>query len=158
MKTIMVVLGGGGHTKQLLHLVEKLNEKYNLEYVVRKDGKPAKKALKGRIFKIMNPRTMQDKNPFLVTLKLIPYTLESLWILGKSKADAIIICGPAVSVPLAFLGKLFFRKKLIFIETWSRVKTKSLSGKLISWMADLIFVQWKENKNYKKAIYAGRFG
>ena len=158
MKTIMVILGGGGHTKQLLPLVDRLKNKYKIEYVVRKDGKPAKESIKGRVFKIMNPRTMQDKNPFLVTLKLFPYTLEAFSILAKSKAEAIIICGPAVSVPIAFLGKLIFRKKLIFIESWSRVKSKSLSGRLIGWMADLIFVQWQENKSYSRAIYAGRFG
>lgn len=158
MKTVMVVLGGGGHTKQLLPLIERLKEKYEIEYIVRKDARPGKKPIKGRIFKIMNPRTMQDYNVFLVTLKLIPYTLQALSILSKSKAEAIIVCGPAVSIPISFLGKLLFRKKLIFIESWSRIKCKSLSGKLIGWLADLVFVQWEQNKNYKNAVYAGRLG
>lgn len=158
MKTIMVVLGGGGHTKQLLPLIERLKERYEIEYVVRKDAKPGKKPIKGRIFKIMNPRTMQDYNPFIVIFKLFPYTIQSLFILGKSKANAIIVCGPAISIPIAFLGKLLFRKKLIFIESWSRVWSKSLSGKLVGWLADIVFIQWKQNKNYKNAIYAGRFG
>jgi len=158
MKTVMVVLGGGGHTKQLMPLIERLSKRYKIEYVIRKDGKPARKSIKGRIFKIMNPRTMQDKNPFLVTFKLFPYTIEAFWILSKSNSNAIIICGPAVSVPIAFLGKLLFRKKLIFIESWSRIKSGSLSGKLVAWLSDLIFVQWPGNKSYKKAIYAGRFG
>lgn len=156
--TLMFVLGGGGHTQQLLPLVEKLEDKYNLEFVIRKDGRPGKKKIKGKIFKILNPRPMNDSNSIKTIFRLFPYTFEAIKILFRSEAKAIIICGPAVSIPLAFLGKIFFRKKVIFIETWSRVKSKSLSGKLIEPFADLSFVQWKENKKYNNAIYAGRLG
>jgi len=157
-KTILIVLGGGGHTQQMLILAERLKEKYNIEYVIKKGGKKGGKKLEGKIFKIIDPRKMKDYNKAVVILKLIPYSIQAFKILSKSKAQAIIICGPAVSVPLAFLGKIFFRKKIIFIESWSRVKSKSLSGKLINPFSDLIFVQWKKNKEYKKAIYAGRLG
>lgn len=157
-KTIMMVLGGGGHSDQIMTLSKRLEKRCNIEYVVKKDAKSGKGKLRGKIFRIMNPRTMQDKNSLLVILKLVPYTIQALNILSKSKARAIVICGPAVSIPLAFLGKILFRKKLIFIESWSRVKTKSLSGKLIGRFADLILVQWKENKSYGKSIYAGRLG
>lgn len=157
-KTLMFVLGGGGHTKQLLMLVEKLIEEYEIEYVVRKDGRPSKKKLGGKIFSISNPRPMDNANSIKTIFRLFPYTLEALKILKKSKADVIIICGPAISVPLAFLGKIIFKKKVIFIESWSRVKSKSLSGKLISNFSDKIFVQWKNNKNYPQAIFAGRLG
>jgi len=156
--TIMFVLGGGGHTQQLLPLVEKLKDTYNLEFVIRKDGRPGKKKIKGKIFKISNPRPMDDAGSVKTILKLFPYTFEAIKILNKSNAKTIIICGPAVSIPIAFLAKILFRKKIIFIETWSRVKSKSLSGKLISGFSDLKFVQWEENKNYKNAIYAGRLG
>ena len=157
-KTILFVLGGGGHTRQLLPLVESLKEKYSLEFVIRKDGKPGKNKLEGRIFRISNPRPMDNPRKIKTIYRLIPYTLEAIRILGQSRAEAIIICGPAISIPLAFLGKLFFRKKIIFIESWSRVKSKSLSGKLIWRFSDKVFVQWEENRCYKNAIYAGRLG
>ena len=159
-QTLLIVLGGGGHTEQMLNLVNMLDKKYNYEYVVgESDIISIKKIrLQGPLFEISNPRTMQDKHPLIVILKLIPYTFEAISVLFKSHANAIIICGPAISVPIAFLGKLFFHKKLIFIESWSRIKSKSLSGKLIGWLSDLVFVQWKENKSYNKAVYAGRLG
>jgi hypothetical protein len=55
---------------------------------------------------------------------------------------------------------MLFRKRLIFIESWSRVYSKSLSGRLLSPMADLVFVQWSEQleRNYPKATFAGRLG
>jgi UDP-N-acetylglucosamine:LPS N-acetylglucosamine transferase len=157
-KTIMIVLGGGGHTQQLLPLVDKLERKYSLEFVVRKDGRPGKKKLEGKIFRISNPRPMDDAGVIKTILRLFPYTLESIKILSKSKAKTIISCGPAISIPISLIGKILFRKKIIFIESWSRVKSKSFSGKLIGPLADKIFVQWEENKNYKNAIYAGRLG
>jgi UDP-N-acetylglucosamine:LPS N-acetylglucosamine transferase len=159
-QTLLIVLGGGGHTEQMLNLVDMLGKKYNYEYVVGDSDVLSQKRIRlpGKIFKLSNPRTMQDKNPLIVTLKLVPYTLEAKYTLFKSHASAMVICGPAISVPIAFLGKLFFRKKLIFIESWSRVKSKSLSGKLIGWLSDIVFVQWKENKNYRNSIYAGRLG
>lgn len=157
-ETLMVVLGGGGHTEQLLYLSEKLEKKFDIEYVVKKDARRGKRKIKGRIFKIINPRPMDNSNLLASLFRLIPCTIQSLKILKKSKAKTIINCGPAISVPISFLGKFLFRRKIIFIESWSRVKSQSLSGKLISRFSNLIFVQWRENKKYKKAIYAGRLG
>jgi UDP-N-acetylglucosamine:LPS N-acetylglucosamine transferase len=67
--------------------------------------------------------------------------------------------GPALSLHVTWLGKFLFGKKIIFLESWSRVYTKSLAGRLTYPFADLFFVQWKEElKNYPKATYAGRLG
>ena len=54
------------------------------------------------------------------------------------------------------IGKLL-GKKIIFIESWSRIYKKSSSGKFAYLFANLFFVQWPEmKKQYPKAIYAGR--
>jgi UDP-N-acetylglucosamine:LPS N-acetylglucosamine transferase len=158
MKTLLIVLGGGGHSQQLLPLVEKLEKTHNIEYLIKKDGKPGKKKLRGKVFRIINPRPMDDPNELKTFFRLFPYTIQAIRILSNSKAEAIITCGPAIAIPVAIIGKIFFGKKLIFIESWSRVKSKSLSGKIIEPFADKIFVQWRDNKNYKDAIYAGRLG
>lgn len=160
-KTILVVLGGGGHTKQLLKLVKQLGKSFNYEYVLASDDKLSEKSIqfKGRIFRIINPRKMEDKNILKVILKFFPSTIQTITILLKSKAECILAAGPALSLHVAYLGKFLFRKKFIFLESWSRVYTKSLAGRLTANFADLIFVQWsQELKNYPKAIYAGRLG
>lgn len=160
-KTILIVLGGGGHTEQLLRLVNKLGSRYNYEYVISKEDRISvnKIKMKGVVFKILNPRKMSDKSYLITFLKFIPSSFQALRILMKTKASAIISCGPALSIHLSILGKLIFRKKIIFLESWSRVYSKSLAGKFIYPFADLFFVQWKQQKkNYKNAIYAGRLG
>ncbi len=160
-KTILVVLGGGGHTKQLLKLVKQLGKSFNYEYVIASDDKLSKDKIeiKGRIFKILNPRKMEDKNLAKVIFKFVPSTLQVLNVLFRSKSCCILAVGPALSLHVTWLGKFIFRRKIIFLESWSRVYTKSLAGRLTCPFADLFFVQWKEElKNYPKAIYAGRLG
>jgi UDP-N-acetylglucosamine:LPS N-acetylglucosamine transferase len=160
-KTILVVLGGGGHTRQLLELVRRLGKRYSYEYLSASDDNLSEKMieLKGPLFKIFNPRKMEDKNILKVILKFIPSTMQLFFVFLKSKSDCILCAGPALSLHVAFLGKFLFRKKVIFLESWSRVYSKSLAGRFTYPFADLSFVQWlQERKNYPQAIYAGRLG
>jgi beta-1,4-N-acetylglucosaminyltransferase len=159
-KQFLIVLGGGGHTEQMLKLVENFNRNYQISYVIKKKDKITVNRIKtpGKIYYMSNPREMEDKNIIKVILKMIPSSLDAIKILLKAKPHYIISCGPAISLPILFLGKIF-RKKIIFIESWSRIYSKSLSGRIAYCFSDLFFVQWKElKKSYPKAIYAGRLG
>lgn len=159
--SLLVILGAGGHTKQLLNLVERLGKKYNYEYLISEDDKisPEKIRIKGQIFVMQNPRKMTDKSPIKVFFKLFKTTFQSFNILAKSKSKFIIACGPGIAIPFSIIGKLFFRKKLIFIESWSRVYSKSLAGKFLYKISDISFVQWPQQlENYPKAVFAGRLG
>jgi UDP-N-acetylglucosamine:LPS N-acetylglucosamine transferase len=161
MKTLMVILGSGGHTNQMLRLVDSLGAEYRYEYAVAKGDElsPKKIKIKGRISKIYDLRKKEDKNVLKVFFKSIASFIDSISILSRSKADAIIACGPGMSIPLCIIGKIIFRKKIIFLESWSRVYSKSISGKMVYPLADLFFVQWQEElKNYPKAKYSGRLG
>lgn len=159
LNNLLIVLGRGGHTEQLIKVVRTLkSERFNCSYVVAKDDyfSESKIELPGKIYWISNPRKMDDKNLFLVIFKMVPSFLDAFRILLESNADCIIACGPGLCVPLIILGKLF-GKKIIFIESWSRVYTKSLSGRVSYPFSNLFFVQWPElKKKYPKSIYAGR--
>lgn len=162
MKTILVVLGGGGHTKQILKLVDMLGRKYNYEYLIGKEDKLSEKSIKipGKIFRVMNPRKMDEGRIIKVILKFIPSTIQLISIMFKGRAKVVIMCGPAICLHTAILSKLF-GKKVIFLESWSRVYTRSWAGNAIYMLKayNLFFVQWpQEKKNYKNAIYAGRLG
>ncbi|MCG2827371.1 MAG: hypothetical protein L6265_12345 [Thermoplasmatales archaeon] len=81
--------------------------------------------------------------------------LQSLKILLKEKPDVIITTGAGSALSLCYLGK-FFRKKIIFIESFSRVTTPSLFGRLVAPISDLVIVQWEPLlKYYKKAVCGG---
>jgi len=156
-KKLLVVLGSGGHTAQILKLLDLLGRRYEYEYVIRYDDNLSEKKIKikGKIYKLHSPRAISD-NIIVVILKTIRNTIESSIILLKSKAEIILSAGPGSAVVISILGKLF-GKKLIFLESWSRVYNPSLSGRLVYPFSDLFFVQWPEIKSkYSKAIYAGR--
>jgi UDP-N-acetylglucosamine:LPS N-acetylglucosamine transferase len=49
-----------------------------------------------------------------------------------------------------------FGKKLVFIESYAKVKTPTLTGKLLYHFADRFYVQWQELLEfYPKAIHVG---
>ena len=158
-KKILVVLGSGGHTAQMIRLVVMLGDKYSYSYVVNNTDNISQKKIifPGIIYKVN--LTKKVRGTFLDTvIRTIKAFFDSYCIIKKSKCYMIISAGPGISVPL-FVAAKFFRMKTIFIESWSRVTTKSDSGKICYKLSDMFFVQWPEMKKlYPKAIYAGRLG
>lgn len=76
-------------------------------------------------------------------------------ILLKERPTHIISCGAMCTVPVCLLGKLM-GIRLIYIESYTRVKDLSLTGKLLYPLADLFVVQWKQLAlRYPKAVYGG---
>lgn len=75
--------------------------------------------------------------------RLAVNTLRSLWIFLTERPDVIICTGVLATVPLCLVCKLFGRK-LIFIESYAKVKTPTLTGKLLYPVADRFYVQWHE--------------
>ncbi|MBI2102597.1 UDP-N-acetylglucosamine--LPS N-acetylglucosamine transferase [Candidatus Woesearchaeota archaeon] len=157
-KKMLVVLGMGGHTAQILRLLDSLGDTYEYEYVIGHDDttSAAKIKLKGKIHVMRNPRLMTDKSIAKVALNMVPSTIDAFSILRKTKPDAILSAGPALTIPLFWLAKAR-GTKTIFVESWVRVHHQSLTGRLVYPVSDLFFVQWESmTKTYPKAIYAGR--
>jgi len=76
-------------------------------------------------------------------------------IIKKEKADCVITTGAMTGYAAALAGKLA-GTKLIYIESFARVGTASLTGKLIYPIADLFIVQWREGLDFfPKAVYGG---
>lgn len=76
-------------------------------------------------------------------------------VLKQYRPKVIVSTGSNVAVPLFWFGK-FLGCKLIYIETRAHVYNKSLTGKLVGGISDVVIVQWKEMLDvYKKAEYYG---
>ena len=157
---LMIVLGSGGHTTQMIRITEMLHDSYDFEYVVNDDDDKSIKKVKfiGDVHVIPRPRRIYDKSVIRAAFLTIHSIFKSFSIIMNSKSVGIVSAGPGLAVPL-FIWATIFRKKRIFIESWARVVTKSTSGKICYYLSDLFFVQWPELiKKYPKAIYAGRLG
>jgi beta-1,4-N-acetylglucosaminyltransferase len=96
---------------------------------------------------------------FIAILNAIPLVI-------KIKPKLLLINGPGTCVPICLILYLFSKClfilpkcKIVFIESVCRVKTLSLTGKMLYYLkiADAFLVQWPELKSiYPKSIYIGR--
>lgn len=77
-------------------------------------------------------------------------------ILRNEKPDIIISTGAGVAVPFILCGR-WLKIKTVYIESLTRIKGLSLSGRLIYPFTDYFLVQWPELcRKYPKARYEGQ--
>lgn len=74
---------------------------------------------------------------------LIRNTILAFKVLSKEKPNLVISSGAAVAVPFFVVAKLF-GAKLVYVEVFDRIETGTLTGKILSRIADLFIVQWDE--------------
>lgn len=154
---VLVVLGDGGHTTEVLRLVELMGSAYDYHYVAAKqDVLSAQRiAIPGPLFRICRPRGKGE-----------PWW-RALWHFMLSLAQALVVClrarpravlgsGPSIMVPVALATRLL-GGKVIFVETGSRVTGLSLTGRIMLRVAHLFFVQWEPlQQRHPGAVFAGR--
>jgi beta-1,4-N-acetylglucosaminyltransferase len=156
-KTLVLLLGEGGHSQEILRLAELLGPDYRYSYIlVRDDEMSAAKIIRrGPIYRVIRPRD-KTHHIFLDTLRTVLCGLQALAILLRCRPDAIIATGPGVAVPVCVSAKLL-HQKVIFVETGSRIHALSTTGRMVYSFADLFLVQWQQLLPVcPGAIYAGR--
>ena len=80
---------------------------------------------------------------------------QSISIFFQNKPDIIITTGAGPALSTCILAWLF-NKKVLFIESFTRIKEPSMFGRLVYPFASITFVQWKSLKNYyRKSKYVG---
>jgi UDP-N-acetylglucosamine:LPS N-acetylglucosamine transferase len=68
--------------------------------------------------------------------------------------DVILSTGAALAVPFFIVGKMH-GCRLVFVESLTRVRGLSLSGRLVYPLADAVFVQWPEAARRRRARFVG---
>lgn len=150
-KRVMFVSSIGGHLTQLLKLKGIFND-YN--YILITEKCDVTKPLKN-IYNIRYLVNGSRKYLFKYIFIFIYNSFKSIYFFIKYHPDVIVTTGVHTSVVLCYLG-YFFRKKIIFIESFSMQNTKTLSGTLVYPIATTFVVQWKSMlKVYPKAKYFG---
>ncbi|KAF8602144.1 oligosaccharide biosynthesis protein Alg14 like protein [Ceratobasidium sp. AG-I] len=166
-RSLAVFLGSGGHTSESLALVSSLEfEKYSPRtYIISEgDSLSAKKAHALETLKkpgntdyeiLTMPRARKVHQsllttPFTAAFSLI-WTLRTLTLqtmrTNESFADVLLINGPGTCFVLA-LGVYLNRflgvpsPRVVYVESFARVNSLSLSGKLVQPLADRFLVQW----------------
>jgi len=145
---ICIACSAGGHLIESMRLLPIL-EKYDVFYFTFFVQHLKKTLKKYRTHFTVNPK----RNP----IKFMRVIFDSLKVLIKEKPKVIISTGAGVTIPICILGKLLLRSKIIYIECSAQVYKPSLTGRVIYFIADLFFVQWKYLLRVygTRAIYGG---
>lgn len=70
------------------------------------------------------------------------------------KPDVILSTGAALAVPFFVVGRIL-GVRLIYVESFTRVRRPALTGRLVYPLSDAFFVQWPTGSHPRRAIYAG---
>jgi UDP-N-acetylglucosamine:LPS N-acetylglucosamine transferase len=148
-KKICFAASSGGHYEQLL-MLKSLMDKYDSFVITEETSYKAK--VKGKKMYYMKQVNRKEK---AVIPHMIANIFSSLKIYRKEKPDVVICTGVLAMIPICLIAKLC-GKKLIYIESFAKVTTATLTGKLLYKFADQFYVQWPEmQKIYPNAIYLG---
>lgn len=172
----LVVLGSGGHTAEMMTIVKQLNKKnYSPRHYILASTDSTSES---KVLNYEEPTTSKnDYEIFRISrsrhvgqsyLTSAFTTIRSIWqcipLVYHLQPDLVLCNGPGTCVPIcliAFMLKVFaaidVQCKIVFVESYCRVKTVSLSGKILAWIADGFVVQWPQLANYSpKVKYFGR--
>ena len=137
----------GGHTHELMQLKE-LRSKYPGIFIT--ESKNVKNE-----FDAIYTLPLVNRKSLRFLLRFIQSFFTIRRILAKEKPTHIISFGAMCTVPVCIIGKLM-NIQVIYVESYTRLKDLSLSGKIIYPFADLFVVQWKQLvSKYPKAVYGG---
>lgn len=149
LKKICFIASTGGHFDQLMMLKPIMDKHYSFIITEKTAYQSVEDGRKTYYLKQVN---RQEKT---WVFKMIVNTIYSFEIFAKEKPDVVISTGALATIPMCLIAK-GFRKKFIFIESFAKITTPTLTGKLVYKFADQFYVQWEDMiKVYPKAIYKG---
>lgn len=153
LKKVLFISSTGGHLSELLQLKE-LFKKYDYHIITEKTKSNLELAIEypNRV----NYLVYGTKSHVWSYIYKFPYNiLKSLYLYIKIRPKVIITTGTHTAVPMCYIGKLF-GSKIIYIETFANIHTKTLTGRMIYPIADQFIVQWESMlKLYPKAKFGG---
>lgn len=149
-KKICLISSTGGHFEQLM-MLRNLEKKYDLFVVTEKTmyNKNDKK-----INFYLKQVNRKQKN-FIIVMFL--NFIKSFIIFFKENPDVIISTGVLSTIPMLLIGH-FFRKKVIYIESFAKINSPTMTGKFVykKKLANQFYVQWESMLEfYPNAIFRG---
>ena len=142
-----LVGSSGGHLAQLMAL-RPLWEEHDRFWVTFPTEDAKSLLANERVYWCSHPTNRNVKN-------LIRNTGLALRILPKERPTHLLSTGAAVAVPCFYLGRLL-GASLIFIETFDRIETPTLTGRIVNPITQHMFVQVPEQLGlYRRAEVLG---
>ncbi|MFH0889598.1 MAG: PssD/Cps14F family polysaccharide biosynthesis glycosyltransferase [Candidatus Aenigmatarchaeota archaeon] len=144
---IAISSSAGGHLTEILQ-IRGAYDKYDKFFITVKRKDTEDLANAERVYFV--------KDTGRSVIGLLKNIVQSFRIISSEKPDVVITTGAGAAIPSCIIAKLL-GAKLVYIESYCRVKSKSISGILLYPFADVFLVQWESMtaKYGKKAQYWG---
>ncbi|ALC48440.1 CG6308 [Drosophila busckii] len=161
-----VILGSGGHTAEMCKINRALMrqqsqqaQKYQpVRYIVANSDTTSQSILKAALPDTSSqdfinvPRSRSVGQSWLTSIFTTLWALLwSCWLVWRDKPKLVLCNGPGTCVPYCYaaylwrlLGRLPAHSKIVFVESYCRVETLSLSGRLLLPLADMFVVHWPQ--------------
>ncbi|XP_024521168.1 UDP-N-acetylglucosamine transferase subunit ALG14 homolog [Selaginella moellendorffii] len=180
----LVVLGSGGHTAEMLNVVEMLRpERYSprIYLAAASDNMSLPRAraaeeksssaatldgcLQGARHYLQIYRSREVGQSYLTSVVTTLMAIaHALWVVFRIRPDVVLCNGPGTCLPVcvaAFLLKVLGLKwaTLVYVESIARVQKLSLTGLILYRLhaMDLFYVQWPQLKErFPRSLYVGR--
>lgn len=151
MKKVMFISSVGGHLTQLLELKNIFSE-YNYILVTEKTDVTIDMKSKYKMeYLKYGSRKYLLKYLFIFGFNI----LKSIYLFFKYRPNVIVTTGTHTAVPMCYLGWIF-RRKVIYIESFAKRTSPTLTGRLVYPIATVFVVQWESMlKFYPKAQHWG---
>lgn len=144
---ILLVANSGGHLLQLLALEQAFSGLDRTWVTVARADSTSLLA---------DERVIFAHGPTARNLANLIRNLRLAWrTVRDHEPDVILSTGAALAVPFFVVGRLR-RKRLVYVESFTRVNSPSLSGRIVYPLADAFFVQWRQASVWRDRVrYAG---
>ena len=152
-RRVMFIASTGGHLEELLQLKKMFS---NYDYSLITEKTKSNMYLKD-IYKDSVHYLIYGTKHHILTypFKLLSNCFISLFYYLKYRPDYVITTGVHTAGPMCCIGKIF-GSKIIYIETFANMVTKTATGKLLYPISDKFIVQWESMKEiYPKADFGG---
>lgn len=181
----LIVLGSGGHTAEMLSIVNVLEKDRFVprfyiaagtdnmslqkarvleESLIQKEEIGNKKDIQEVAYFEQIYRSREVGQSYLTSIyTTLVAILHALWLMLKFRPEVIICNGPGTCIPICLVAFIFKVvgvrwSSIFYIESIARVKRLSLSGLLLYklHLADQFYVQWPQlQRKYQRAHYVG---
>ncbi|XP_020808396.1 UDP-N-acetylglucosamine transferase subunit ALG14 homolog [Drosophila serrata] len=162
-----VVLGSGGHTAEMCRLTQALLQqedakqarKYQpISFILAssdttserqlREALPAPMIARSEFVRVPRSRSV-GQSWFSSIFTTLWALLWSCYLVWRDQPRLVLCNGPGTCVPFCYaaylcrlLGRLPGRSRIVFVESFCRVESLSLSGRLLLPLADLFVVHW----------------
>lgn len=169
-KTV-ICIGSGGHTTEMLHLTRTLDASKFTPRIYLIADSDTTSAAKVRDAERSNPdykllyvpRSRKVGQSYTTSVFTTLYSIiRTVPLVVRTRPDLLLCNGPGTCIPvclIAFALKSLFvcDTRIVFVESFCRTRTFSLTGKILMGVADNILVQWPALKTKLRRVdYIGQ--